>query len=329
VASVLVHIDLDGERPNASSMAALAAGRHVATSWGATLYATVFVHDPAHVNPTRAIESPMPKSVALGPLETALSRGGADKIIVALTRDPVAPLWATVGHAWQGVVDRVRPRLVLFGADAPSATELGPRTAARTGARLLLRASATGSDEVQLRDRDGGYVRSSETGAAVVLIGRAARLEAAAEPSQVDVVVLAMPGARDTRIELLSSAPAEPAELMQATGTLIALGDDVADDPDVAASARRLAELMNGQVVGGAAVAKAGVVSLGAVIDRTIGLAPELCIIVGAVQIDVAGATRVVKIGATGPCRITTVDGALTGAASVGLADLVSKLETA
>jgi len=325
VAAVLVHIDLDGDRPNASSLTALAAGRHIASSWGATLYATVLVHDPAHVNPSRAIESPMPKAIALGPIETALTRGGADKIIVALTRDPVAPLWATIGHAWQGVVDRVRPRLVLFGADAPSAVELGPRTAARTGGRLLLRARATGIDEIQLRDRDGGYARAGDGGASVALIGRAERPVPASEPSPIDVVVLAMPGTRDTRIELVSSAPAE---LVQTTNMLIALGDDVAADPEVATRAKRLAELMNGHVVGSAVAVKAGAVAPDAVVDRTIGLAPELCITVGAIHIDVAGATSVVKITPTGSNRITTVDGALAGSASAMLAELVKKLET-
>lgn len=325
MAAVLVHIDLDGNRPDASSLTALAAGRHIASSWGATLYATVLVHDPAHVNPSRPIESPMPKTVALGPIETALTRGGADKIIVALTRDPIAPLWATVGHAWQGVVDRVRPRLVLFGADAPSAAELGPRTAARTGGRLLLRARATGIDDVQLRDRDGGYARASDGGASVALIGRAERPAAISEPSAIDVVVLAMPGARDARIELVSSAPAD---IVQTTSMLIALGDDVAADSEVATSAKQLAALMNGYVVGGAAAAKAGAVTTKAVVDRSIGLAPELCITVGAIQIDVAGTTSVVKIAATGPNRITTVDGALAGSASAALAELVKKLET-
>ena len=46
MAAVLVHIDLDGARPHASSLQALAAGRVVASSWGATLYAAVIVHDP-------------------------------------------------------------------------------------------------------------------------------------------------------------------------------------------------------------------------------------------------------------------------------------------
>ena len=43
VACVLVHIDLDGDRPHPSSVAALAAGRAVASSWGATLYAALVV----------------------------------------------------------------------------------------------------------------------------------------------------------------------------------------------------------------------------------------------------------------------------------------------
>src|SRR5207342_725777 len=95
------------------------------------------------------------------------------KIVVAMTDTPVAPLWAAVGGAWQGILDHLRPRLVLFGADSPSAAELGPRTGARIGARLLMRARTLGGDDVELRDRDGGYVRVGDSGAAVALIGRA------------------------------------------------------------------------------------------------------------------------------------------------------------
>jgi hypothetical protein len=45
VAAVLVHIDLDGDKPHPSSLVALAAGRQVASSWGATLYAALILHD--------------------------------------------------------------------------------------------------------------------------------------------------------------------------------------------------------------------------------------------------------------------------------------------
>jgi hypothetical protein len=109
-------------------------------------------------------------------IRAALAHGGADKIVVALTDAPIEPLWSALGTAWQGVLDQLRPRLVVFGADAPSADELGPRTAARIGARLFLRARTAGTDEVELRDRDGSYVRAQDSGAAVALIGAAPRL---------------------------------------------------------------------------------------------------------------------------------------------------------
>ena len=46
VGSILVHIDLDGATPHPSSLAALATGRALASSWGATLYAALIVHEP-------------------------------------------------------------------------------------------------------------------------------------------------------------------------------------------------------------------------------------------------------------------------------------------
>lgn len=123
MAAVLVHIDLEGKRPHRASLVALAAGRQLASSWGATLYAAVIAKDASDVD------------------AAALGKAGADKIMVATTEAAIAPLWAAVGGAWQTVLDQLRPRLVLFGADAPSAPELAPRTGARIGARLLMRAS--------------------------------------------------------------------------------------------------------------------------------------------------------------------------------------------
>ena len=205
VACVLVHIDLDGDRVSGSSLIALAAGRQLASSWGATLYAALIAHDPdarGAADSTGQVVNAA-KVPGIDAVETQLAKGGADKIVVALTDAVVSPLWATVGTAWQGVIDHLRPRLVLFGADAPSAAELAPRTGARIGARLLLRARTTGGDEVELRDRDGGYVRASDGGAAVALIGRAT--EVPGGDDDVDVVVLALPGGVDERVEIAGS----------------------------------------------------------------------------------------------------------------------------
>ncbi|MEO6772153.1 MAG: hypothetical protein ABI467_03915 [Kofleriaceae bacterium] len=328
MAAVLVHVDLVGDRPDASSLVALAAGRHVASSWGATLYAAVVVHDPHHSNVTSNHDdiaaTSMPNVPGLAQAESALARAGADKVVIAVSRGPISPLWSAVGNAWRGVVDHLRPRLVLFGADAPSAAELGPRTAARIGARLLLRARATGIDDVELRDRDGGYARVGDGGAAVALIGRAPALDLVDDDCDVDVVVLAMPGEPDDRIELVTSSPAE---IAYASGTMVVLGDDVAADPRVIAGARRLARMLDAHVVGGAAAVRSGAISNGGVIDKTTPLAPELIVTIGGVQVDVAGATSVIKVGASPATRIAGVDGVVAGPVEAGLAELVKKLE--
>jgi hypothetical protein len=303
VAAVLVHIDLDGNRPSRSSMVALAAGRQIASSWGATLYAAMIASE----------------ATGLDDIETALARGGADKVVVATTDAPLAPLWATVGGAWQAVLDQLRPRLVLFGADAPSAPELAPRTGARIGARLLLRARTLGVDEIELRDRDGGYVRSTDGGAAVALIGRAD--PAPTGDDDVDLVVIAATAGADARIEVAGSAPAEVA---RTASVVIALGDDAAKDPKVVVNANRLAELLGAVVVGGSEAAHRGAIAPGAVVDRSTPLAPELCVAIGAAQVDLAGATSLIKIGAQ-PGKL--VDGALPGPVDAGLAALVKQLE--
>jgi electron transfer flavoprotein alpha subunit len=323
VGAVLVHIDCDGDRPHPSSMTALAAGRSVASSWGATLYAALSAHDPS----LRRASPDSTARVAAGAripgiavIQLALARAGADKVVVAVTDSPPAPLWASVGNAWQVVLDYLRPRLVLFGADAPSAREIGPRTAARIGARLLMRARATAGDHVELRDRDGGHVRADDGGAAVVLVG-AARAPHAHGEDDVDLVVLAAAGGADPRIEVAGTAPAEIAH----TGaTIVAIGDDVAGDAETVRGAVRLARVLGAQLVGCAAAAKAGAVPPSAVVERGAPLAPELCVAVGTPTLDLAGAAALVRVGTSGG---KGVDGALTGAAGTSLDQLVRALE--
>ena len=319
VAAVLVHIDLDGDRPHASSLVALAAGRQVASSWGATLYAALIAYDPNEAAGAPPVVNAK-KVPALEATQQLLARTGADKIVVALTDTPVAPLWATIGTAWQGVIDHLRPRLVLFGADAPAAAELAPRTGARIGARLLMRARSIGGDDIELRDRDGGYVRAADSGAAVALIGRA---ETAVQPAvgsedDIDVVVLALPGGADTRLELATTTAAE---VTHTIGTLIALGDDVLADKKIVADAKKLAAQLGAQIVGTKAAGKT--VPKGAVIDRATPLAPELCIAIGDAQLDLAGSTSLVRIGGT---ATKTADGALPGLADVGVRELEKRL---
>jgi electron transfer flavoprotein len=322
VGAVLVHIDLDGDQPHPSSMTALAAGRAVASSWGATLYAALVAHDPAERtapdSTARVIAAG--KVPGIGAIQSTLARAGADKVVVAVTDAPIAPLWSAIGTAWQGVLDHLRPRLVLFGADAPSAAELGPRTAARIGARLLMRARATAGDHVELRDRDGGYARAADGGAAVVLVG-SARANRGRGDEDIDLVVVISPGGADPRIEIAGTCPAE---LAHTGAPIVAIGDDVANDAEVVSGAVRLARVLGAHVVGGAGAAKAGAVAPGAVVDRGAPLAPELCVAIGLPSLDLAGSAGLVRIGTGGG---KGVDGALTGPAGPSLEQLVRALE--
>jgi electron transfer flavoprotein alpha subunit len=302
-------------------MIALAAGRHLASSWGATLYAALIAQDKSLLAAAADSTAQVLGSArvpGLEALEDALASGGADKVVVAMTDAQVAPLWAAVGSAWQGIVDHLRPRLVLFGAESPSAAELAPRTGARIGARLLMRARASGGGDVELRDRDGGYARVTDSGAAVALIGSADA--AAAGDNDIDLVVLTLPGGVDERIELAGSSPAE---LQHTTSAVVVLGDDIADDTKVVADAKRLATLLGAQLVGSSNAAR---VVGQAIVDRTTPMAPALAVLIGNAQLDLAGATSVIRIGAQ-PNK--SVDGALPGAIDKGLAELVRRLERA
>jgi hypothetical protein len=319
VGAVLVHIDLDGERPDPSSLAALAAARAVASSWGATLYAALIVHDPSEHPPDSTGQVVNAATVpSMDAVRAHLARAGADKIVVAVTDVVLAPLWAAIGAPWQGILDHLRPRLVMFGADAPSAAELGPRTAARIGARILMRARAVGIDMVELRDRDGGYVRATDGGAAVVLVGAARTTERGDD--DIDVIVLALPGGSDPRVELAGTMPAE---LKDTHGAMVAIGDDVAGDPAVAGQAARLATLLGAPLVGGRGAASAGAIAPHAVVERTTALAPELCVAIGTPLLDLAGATSLVRVGSNGK----GVDGLLTGPVGPTMRDLVRALE--
>lgn len=303
-------------------MTALVAGRAVASSWGATLYAALIAHDPGDgVAPDSTVQVVDASRIpGIAAIQSALARAGADKVVVAVTDAPIAPLWSAVGAPWQGVLDHLRPRLVLFGADAPSAAELGPRTGARIGARLLLRARATPGDQVELRDRDGAHVRAGDGGAAVVLVG-ASRAEPGRGDEDIDLVVLVSPGGADPRIEVAGTAPAE---LKHTGAAIVALGDDVAHEPEVIRGAKRLARLLGAHLVGGTAAAKSGAVAASAAVERGAALAPELCVAIGTPSIDLAGASALVRIGTAGG---KGVDGALPGPAGASLDELVRTLE--
>ncbi|MDX2087303.1 MAG: hypothetical protein SFX73_05615 [Kofleriaceae bacterium] len=313
VGSILVHIDVDGDRPHPSSLTALATGRSLASSWGATLYAALIVHEGGERRaPESTAQVMAPTRVpGLEAIQGELAGAGADKIVVALTDTPVLPLWAAVGGAWQSVLDHLRPRLVMFGADAPSTPELGPRTGARIGGRLFVRARASGADLRELRDREGSFLRIGDGGAAVALIG-GRTLPGEPREEDVDLVVLVTPSGTDARLELAGTTPAEPGH---ALGAVVAIGADAAADPDVVADATKLAAIVDAPVLRPS----------GTRADKHAASSAELVVAIGATQLEPSGASRVIRIG-DAPSR--QIDGALPEPIAPMLAELIRALES-
>jgi electron transfer flavoprotein alpha subunit len=294
---------------------ALTAGRQLASSWGATLYAAVILHDDSGgVGSDSEVQAIAAQKHDLDSIERRVSRVGADKLVVALTEAPIAPLWACLGTAWQAVLDHLRPRLVLFGADTPSAPELAPRTGARIGARLLSRArtlgGATAEREIELRDRDGGYVRIGDSGAAVALVGHAASRNASRHEEDIDVVMLTTHGGAEPALQLGELTAADPAQMSQ---PVVALGDDVGADRKLVTQAKKLAAMLGGRVISGK--------------SSTAPLVTELCICVGSPRVEIAGAASMIKIGATGDKTDRGFDGTLPAPADVSLGSLLKHLE--
>lgn len=304
MAAVLVHIDLDGPEdarvPNASSLAALAAGRALASAWGATLYAGVIVD----------------ASEATGLATTlgrALGHAGADRVVIAPTVHPVGPLWALLGAAWQGVLDQLRPRVVLFGAAAPAAAELAPRTGARLGARLLTYARVVVGDQLELRDREGAFVRASESGAAVALVATRAAVDATGPGSEhIEVTELAPTADPDRTIDLVATELATPE---QTRGIVVALGVDATGDRATRTAAKLLAAQLGATIVDAAQL------------DDTTAFAPDLYIAVGRVVGDLAGCASLVRLGVDPADRRKGDDGTLAGSAETAITDLVRTLE--
>ncbi|MCX5745339.1 MAG: hypothetical protein NT062_22915 [Proteobacteria bacterium] len=339
MAAVVIYVDLarapdlqrsgddrqDRFRVHPSSMQALAIGREIGSAWGATVYAAVILHDgnlAGDVDTTGRVAMSTPLA-GVNALKQELAKAGADRVVVAISDAPVMPLWSTLGIAWSGVLDHLRPRLVLFGADAPSTSELAARSGARIGARLLDRASCQSrggiNAEVELRDREGTRVRAGDSGAAVAsVVG--GKPHAHVTSLQVEVMVLALPGT-DPRIEL---AAVQPADVGAASTAIVALGDD-ALDPAIVATARRLADALGAQLVGGPLAAKVGAIRPDAVVERGTALAPELAVVIGGLAIDLAGVTTLVRVGVDVSGK--GLEGLLPPPISNGLDELVRALE--
>lgn len=119
MASVLVYIEADGDRPSAESLAVLGEGRRIATTLGAVLHAAVVV---------------APGEMPIDALGAALGAAGADRVVlVEQARAPGPVSWISHGAALRRACEMAQPMLVLLAADA-AGRSLGPRLAASLGA---------------------------------------------------------------------------------------------------------------------------------------------------------------------------------------------------
>jgi len=123
VANILVYIELNGDRPTASSLEALGEGRRMATFLGASLCAVLSCDVPPQYADDDAI--------------AVLSRHGADKVVLSPGPPLGLPtLHASHGHSLAAAMDRVPPALLILAA-TPGGRDLAPRAAARLGAAFV------------------------------------------------------------------------------------------------------------------------------------------------------------------------------------------------
>jgi electron transfer flavoprotein alpha subunit len=249
LANVLVHIELKENEASIASLAALNAGRAVATHLGATLYAL--------------LPCATPPSYGTDDIITVLSRHGADKVILVTHPSLSAPpLYATHGKAVLAACEQFRPRLLLFAASA-GGQDLAPRVAAAIGAELAA--------NVQLTCDAAGPMLSGNVFRRRYLLTVAPRLSAAPlvatltrgspprplgdEEAEVIVIHGSMPDTPGLEIRGRRSAPrSDPA-----TASIVVGGGGGVGGKDTFALVRRLAALLGGAPAGSETACSAGV----------------------------------------------------------------------
>lgn len=136
MANILVYIDVQGEIPRPSSLAALNYGRRIASQYGATLYAVL----PCAKPPTYGSND----------IITIASRHGADKaLLVQGDHLDGPPLACTHIDALVACARAIPPGLFIFPATT-AGRELGPAYASRMGSTFAGDASPSDGDPLGL-----------------------------------------------------------------------------------------------------------------------------------------------------------------------------------
>ncbi|KAB2894980.1 MAG: hypothetical protein F9K40_16360, partial [Kofleriaceae bacterium] len=119
VACVLVHTEVEGDRPTDHARAVLGEGRRIASSLGASLHAVAVI----------GADQEVPVGHTL--IET-LGRAGADRVLLVAAEKPAPILWSTIGAALVTACEQVQPSLALLASTA-GGRDIAPRLAAHLG----------------------------------------------------------------------------------------------------------------------------------------------------------------------------------------------------
>lgn len=186
MASLLVVIELIGDRPRPASLELLGQARRVASSLGATVYAVA----PCTGTPGYGDDD----------LIAILSRTGADKVLLAASEAHAAPLrWGTHGGAVLAACALMHPVLVML-ADGEGARDLGGRVASRLGAAALCDAYVEACDgRLVIGEGEGGRLGPArldgELDFAVLALVPPGRYAPATGDEEAEVEVLEPPSA--------------------------------------------------------------------------------------------------------------------------------------
>ncbi|HTM19055.1 MAG TPA: FAD-binding protein [Kofleriaceae bacterium] len=272
MASVLVHIEADGDRPSPDSLALLGEGRRIATTLGAVLHAAVVVPDG---------------DIPVQSLGRTLGEAGADRVM--LLRQPAAAgpaAWLGHGAALRRGCELASPILVLLAADQLGRA-LGPRLAAALraawvaepvieygprGEVVLVRAThgLTHRRRLAVEDLDEPVV--------AVVPARLCRPALGTDVAEVSVVDVAPPAAG---LEY-AGVHDDPGAELETARVIVLAGAGVASF-ETWSMVQRLAEVLGAEVAATRALCDAGI----APAEREVGVGarridPELLVVCGA-----------------------------------------------
>ncbi len=195
MASILVHIELLGERPHPFSIEALKTARHVSSALGATLYAVLPCDSPPLYGEDDLI--------------AVLSRSGADKVILMTHPSLGAPArYFGHGSALLDACKQFRPAL-LFVPETSAGRDIAPAIASSLGGVFFSRPSFSRSKEtgwtVGEFSVDGKLRRElvlEKTDRAIVTLFRHSDIETFPTIKDEAEVVVLSPGGLDKKVHV-------------------------------------------------------------------------------------------------------------------------------